>query len=162
MYDRMPKFGQMRVFDRSWFERVLVEPVMGITKGDELKNSYTQLRAFEWLLSSSGYLLVKFWLDITKQEQEDRFKKRQNKKPWKVSPSDAVARKAWADYTVAANEMFYRTSTLYAPWYLVSSEDKRYSRVAVLQVINRVLRQTLGHPAESRYNVPSLREESSL
>lgn len=143
IHDRMPKYGQMRVFDRSWYERVLVEPVMGITKGLELKNSYAQLRAYEWLLSGMGYIIIKFWLDITKQEQEKRFKKREEQKPWKVSASDSLARKAWNDYTAAANEMFLRTSTLHSPWYLVSSEDKKYSRVAVLQVINHVLRENL-------------------
>jgi polyphosphate kinase 2 (PPK2 family) len=143
IHDRMPKYGQVRVFDRSWCERLLVEPVMGITKGDELRRSYGQIRAYEWLQSSMGYLVVKFWLDITKKEQEARFKKRETKKPWKVSPDDAIARKNWNDYTSAANEMFHRTSTMFAPWYLVSSEDKRYSRVTVLQVLNEVLRENL-------------------
>jgi polyphosphate kinase 2 (PPK2 family) len=143
IYDRMPKYGQVRVFDRSWCERLLVEPVMGITKGDELKRSYAQIRAYEWLQSSMGYIVVKFWLDITKKEQEARFKKREIKKPWKLSPHDAAARKAWTDYTGAANEMFHRTATMFAPWYLVSSEDKKYSRIAVLQVLNQVLKDTL-------------------
>jgi AMP-polyphosphate phosphotransferase len=143
IHDRMPKFGQVRVFDRSWCERVLVEPILGITKGAPLKKSYAQIRAFEWLHASSGYILVKFWLDITKGEQERRFKKREKKKPWKLSPSDAQARKAWDLYTDAANEMFHRTATPFAPWYLVSSENKYYSRVTVLQVINRVLKEHL-------------------
>lgn len=143
IHDRMPKFGQMRVFDRSWCERVLAESVMGITKGGELKKSYAHIRAYEWLQSSQGYILCKFWLDITKKEQERRFKKREEKKPWKLSPSDGAARKAWDQYTDAANEMFHRTATPFAPWHLISSEDKRYSRVTVLQVINEVLREHL-------------------
>lgn len=142
-YDRLPKFGEVRVFDRSWYERLLVEPVMGITKGAELKVSYGQIRSWEWVLTTGGYIVVKFWLDITKEEQTARFKKREKKKPWKLSPHDAAARKLWDDYTDAANEMFHRTSTTFAPWYLVSSEDKHYSRIAVLQVVNQVLEEQL-------------------
>jgi polyphosphate kinase 2 (PPK2 family) len=144
MYQRLPRWGEVRVFDRSWYERLLVEPVMGITKGAELKQSYGQIRSWEWTWASSGYVICKFWLDITKEEQAARFKKREKKKPWKLSPYDAAARKLWDDYTVAANEMFHRTATTFAPWYLVSSEDKYYSRVTVLQVINQVLKEHLG------------------
>jgi polyphosphate kinase 2 (PPK2 family) len=143
IHDRMPKIGQVRVFDRSWNERLLVEPVLGITKGTDLKKSYGQIRAYEWLHTTQGYVLLKFWLDITKKEQERRFKKREAKKPWKVSPSDATARKAWDQYTSYANEMFHRTATPFAPWYLVSSEDKKYSRLCILQVINETLREHL-------------------
>lgn len=143
MYQRMPRYGEVRVFDRSWCERLLVEPVMGITRGSELRKSFAQIRSFEWLLASSGYVLLKFWLDITKKEQEARFKKREKKKPWKLSPHDSDARRLWDDYTDAANEMFHRTATLFAPWYIVSSEDKYYSRITVLQVINQVLKENL-------------------
>ena len=82
-------------------------------------------------------------IDISKDEQGSRFKARAAGKPWKVSPSDKVAREHWGDYTLAANEMFHRTGTENAPWYLVSSEDKYYSRVTVLQTINQVLREEL-------------------
>jgi polyphosphate kinase 2 (PPK2 family) len=142
-YQRIPEAGQARVFDRSWCERLLVEPVMGFVKGEEAKQSYQQVRCFEWLLNSFGIILVKCWLDITKDEQQNRFDRRKKKKPWKLSESDDVARRHWDDYTRAANEMFYRTGTDFAPWYLISSEDKRYSRVGVLQVINHVLDQQL-------------------
>jgi len=141
--ERMPKFGQVRVFDRSWHERVLVEPVMKLTPRDAVRASYAELRTFEWLLRSQGAIIVKFWLDISKDEQLARFKSRAASKPWKLSPSDKEARKHWDDYTEAANEMFHRTGTDYAPWYIVSSEDKRYSRVTVLQTINQAIRDAL-------------------
>ncbi len=141
--ERMPKYGQVRVFDRSWHERVLVEPVMKITDRDLVRASYSELRSFEWLLQSQGAVIVKFWLDISKDEQLRRFKARAASKPWKMSPSDKEARKHWDEYTVAANEMFHRTGTDFAPWYVVSSEDKRYSRVTVLQTINMALREAL-------------------
>lgn len=138
--ERMPQFGQVRVFDRSWAERVLVEPVMKITPPDAVQRSYAELRAFEWLLEQQGAVLVKVWMDISKDEQERRFKARAEEKPWKLSDSDEVARKHWDDYTDAANEMFHRTGTDFAPWYIVSSEDKRYSRVTLLQIANQALK----------------------
>lgn len=142
-YQRMPRYGEVRVFDRSWNERLLVERVMDLTKKEDIWVSYGQIRSWEWVLASGGYTILKFWLDITKDEQAARFKKREKKKPWKLSEFDEKARKAWDKYTEAANEMFHRTSTVFAPWYLVSSEDKYYSRVTVLQVINQVLREHL-------------------
>lgn len=141
--ERMPAFGQVRVFDRSWAERLLVEPVMNLTKPRDIRRSYAEIRTFEWLLASQGAVVVKFWLDITKDEQAKRFKQRAATKPWKMSPSDKEARKHWDKYTAAANEMFYRTGTDVAPWYVISSEDKWYSRVTVLQTINQVLRAKL-------------------
>jgi polyphosphate kinase 2 (PPK2 family) len=141
--ERMPKFGQVRVFDRSWYERVLVEPVMKLTPRADIKRSYSELRSFDWLLTSQGAIVVKFWLDISKDEQLRRFKARAASKPWKISPSDKEARKHWEEYTEAANEMFHRTGTDFAPWYIVSSEDKWYSRVTVLQTINNALKEAL-------------------
>ena len=143
-YERMPAYGQVRVFDRSWAERVLVERVMKLTDKKLLRASYAELRAFEWQLAQQGHIIVKVWLDITKAEQKKRFKARHKDKPWKVSTSDDVARAHWDDYTPAANELFHRTGTDFAPWYLVPSEDKRYSRVAVLRIINQHLRAALG------------------
>lgn len=138
--ERMPRFGEVRVFDRSWAERLLVEPVMKITPAADVERSYAELRAFEWLLQQQGGILVKVWMDITKDEQERRFEDRAKDKPWKLTDSDEVARAHWDDYTVAANEMFHRTGTDFAPWYIVASEDKRYSRVTLLQIANQALK----------------------
>jgi len=146
-HDRMPGYGQVRVFDRSWYERVLVEKVMEFTDKDILRASYGHIRTFEWMLVESGAILVKIWLDITKDEQLRRFKRRQERKPWKVSKHDYVARKHWEDYTPTANEMFYRTGTDFAPWYIVSSEDKYYARVTALKLINQALRKALAQPS---------------
>lgn len=143
-HERMPAKGQVRVFDRSWQERVLVEKVMKITDEEKIRDSYAELRVFEWQMKRQGVVLVKIWLDISKGEQKKRFKERKKDKPWKVSASDAIARAHWSDYTPAANELFHRTGTTYAPQFIISSEDKRYSRVTVLQVINQQLRQALG------------------
>lgn len=144
--ERMPEFGQVRVFDRSWAERVLVEKVMKLASKQEIRNSFAELRMFEKLLTSpagGNAVVVKFWMDITSDEQHRRFKARAAKKPWKLSKADKEARKHWDGYTEAANEMFHRTGSTFAPWYIISSEDKRYSRVAVLQTINAALREAL-------------------
>jgi AMP-polyphosphate phosphotransferase len=131
------------VFDRSWAERVLVEPVMKITSPEDVQRSYAELRAFEWLLEQQGGILVKVWMDITKDEQAQRFEDRAKEKPWKLSDSDTVAREHWDDYTEAANRMFHLTGTDFAPWYIISSEDKRYSRVALLQIANDAVKAAI-------------------
>lgn len=141
--ERMPACGQVRVFDRCWAERVLVERVMELTPKKELRASYGQLRVFEWQLTQGGAVLVKIWLDITKAEQKRRLERRKRNKPWKVSPNDHVARKHWDEYTPAANELFYRTGSDFAPWYIIASEDKLYARVQVLKVINAALKKAL-------------------
>lgn len=142
--ERMPRFGEIRVFDRSWAERLLVEPVMKLTPLADVQRAYAEIRAFEWLLQQQGAVLVKVWMDITKDEQARRFEDRAKDKPWKLSDADEVARKHWDDYTVAANEMFHRTGTEFAPWHIISSEDKRYSRVTILEVANKALREACG------------------
>lgn len=134
--ERMPRFGEVRVFDRSWAERLLVEPVMKLADPEAIERSYAEIRTFEWLLEQQGGILVKVWMDITKDEQAKRFEARAKEKPWKLSDSDTIAREHWDDYTEYANRMFRLTGTDFAPWYIISSEDKRYSRVTLLQIAN--------------------------
>ncbi len=141
--DRMPAKGQMRVFDRSWAERLLVERVKKLAPQKALDNSYSEIRTFEWLLEQQGCIIVKLWLDITKDEQWKRFEDRRKNKAWKFTPDDLEAREHWDEYTKEANQMFLRTGTDYAPWFIISSEDKLYSRVTVLDIINRELRAAL-------------------
>ena len=141
--ERWPAIGQIRIFDRGWPERVMVERVMELTPPAVLNESYGQLRLFERLLTEQGIVVVKFWLDITKAEQKRRFDARKKSKPWKVSTSDGIARKNWNKYTPAANELFHRTGSTFAPWHIVASEDKRYCRLTVLQVTNAQLRSRL-------------------
>lgn len=145
--ERMPRFGQVRVFDRSWAERLLVEAVMGYASKEEVQKSYAEIRSFEWLLAQQGAIVVKFWMDISRREQKKRFRDRARDKPWKLSDSDNVARKHWKDYTRAANEMFLRTGSDFAPWHIISSEDKLYSRVNVLRILNDALHAALRQQA---------------
>ncbi|MBX9690668.1 MAG: hypothetical protein K2X27_28390 [Candidatus Obscuribacterales bacterium] len=142
-FDRMPRFGQVRIFDRSWYERVLAEPVKGIIGKATKLRSYSELRTFDWMLARQGAVIVKVWMDISYDEQGRRFDKRKKEKPWKYSDDDTSARDKWDDYTLVANEMIHLTGTPYAPWYIISSEDKRYSRVAMLKVVNDAMQAAL-------------------
>lgn len=143
-FDRMPAYGQIRVFDRSWYEEVLVVRVDEIQPKEVWSQTFAGLNTMDWALEQQGAIICKFWLDISKDEQKKRLDDRARDKPWKLSPSDTKARKNWKKYTKAANEMFYRTGTDFAPWFIVSSEDKRYSRVNVLRIINEQLEAVLG------------------
>jgi polyphosphate kinase 2 (PPK2 family) len=151
--DRMPAYGQVRVYDRSWHEEVLVVPVMKIKPKAVWQKAYAQNRTMEWMFEQEGGIVVNLWFDITKAEQKRRFDARAEEKPWKLSPSDADARKKWKQYTKAANEMFFRGRS----WFIVSSEDKRYSRVHVLKIINEQLEAALGVcPGTEGKNAPKL------
>lgn len=145
IHERMPAAGQVRAFDRSWAERVLVEKVEEITPAEAIQNSYAELRAYEWLLVRQGGILVKFWMDISKKEQLKRFHDRAKEKDWKLTDDDLRARKKWKNYTAAANELFFRTGSDFAPQYIISSEDKPYSRLTVPQIINMHLRPIVAH-----------------
>ncbi|MBX9720475.1 MAG: hypothetical protein K2X81_03680 [Candidatus Obscuribacterales bacterium] len=142
-FDRMPRYGQVRIFDRSWYERVLAEPVKEIIGEKTKLNSYAELRTFDWLLTRQGAVVVKVWMDISYDEQGRRFKERKETKPWKYSDDDTAARDKWDDYTAVANEMLHFTGTPYAPWHVISSEDKRYSRVTLLKTVNDAMNDAL-------------------
>ena len=147
--DRMPEFGQVRVFDRSWAEDVLVVPVMKLASAAHVRNCYPEIRTMEWLLRRSRSVVVKIWLDMTKDEQLTRFKKSEAEKPWKYKQSDVVARKNWDKYTNWGNKLFYWTGSEHAPWHIVPAEDKLYSRVTCLQVISQALEAELESPFRS-------------
>jgi|AGTN01.2.fsa_nt_gi Uncharacterized conserved protein len=147
--NRMPEYGNVRIFDRSWLEEVLVVPVMNLrgkdTK-DYVHHAYPNIRTMEWLLRRSGVVVVKLWLDITYEEQGKRFKERAEDKPWKTSPHDGVAREHWDDYTKYCNRMLYWLGSDFAPFYIIPATDKRYSRVHVIKAINQEVAAALKNP----------------
>ena len=147
--DRMPEFGQMHVFDRSWAEDVLVVPVMKLASTTHVRNCYPEIRTMEWMLRRSRTIVVKLWLDITKEEQLARFKKREAEKPWKYKQSDIEARKNWNKYTRWGNRLFYWTGSEWAPWYIVPATDKYYSRVTCLRIIRKAVEAELKSPFRS-------------
>ncbi len=130
----LPRAGRVTFFDRSWYGRVLVERVEGFATEEEWKRAYAEINTFEKHLVDHGIVLVKFWLHITKEEQEARFRAREQipYKRWKLTDEDWRNREKWDLYEAAVNDMVERTSTRIAPWILVPGNDKRYARVRVL------------------------------
>lgn len=134
---RVPRRGHIAIFDRSWYERVLVERVEGFASHDDWLRAYSEINEFEHELTSFGYIVCKFWLAISADEQLRRFKAREDTayKQHKITDDDWRNRLKWDQYAIAAGDMVDRTSSHFAPWTLVSSEDKRHARIEVLQTI---------------------------
>ncbi len=131
----LPAAEEMVLFNRSWYNRAGVERVMGFCTPEEYEKFFEDAPRFEQMLVSSGIDLVKYYLDISKDEQRTRLKDRRTNplKQWKVSPIDAEAMKRWEDYSIARNEMFARTHTAAAPWTIVRADQKRVARINVMR-----------------------------
>jgi len=144
-WQRMPARGGIAVFDRSWYGRVLVERVEKLCPKEAWKRAYEEIVAFEGALAAGGAVLAKFWLHVSKKEQLRRFRERQRDpfKEYKITPEDWRNRRKWDAYVKAAGAMFRKTHTKAAPWTLVSGEDKRHARLAVLETVVRGLRAAL-------------------
>ena len=127
-WTKMPAQGEMAIFDRSWYGRVLVERVEGFCSEKEWRRAYDEINAMEKTLADSGTIILKFYLHISKEEQLSRFEKRAADpyKHWKISAEDWRNRKKWKEHLEAAEEMFAQTWTRSAPWYLVEGEFKYY------------------------------------
>jgi polyphosphate kinase 2 (PPK2 family) len=134
---KIPQYGQITIFDRSWYGRVLVERIEGFAKEKEWKRAFEEINDFEKLLSVDGYLIIKFYFHITADEQLIRFKARQENpfKRWKLTSEDWRNREKWDDYVTAAEEMFVKTDKKYAPWHIIACNDKKYSRIETLKII---------------------------
>ncbi len=143
---RLPSRGQIAIFDRSWYGRVLVERVEGFARMEEWQRAYAEINEFERQLVEFGMIVCKFWVHISPEEQMQRFEERQSVpyKSWKLTDEDWRNREKWPLYEEAANEMLQRTSTPAAPWTIIESEDKRYGRVKVLNTVVQRLEAELG------------------
>ncbi|MEA3243551.1 MAG: polyphosphate kinase, partial [Pseudomonadota bacterium] len=130
----LARAGRINIFDRSWYGRVLVERVEGFAAEDEWKRAFAEINEFEEQLTDHGILLLKYWVHITKDEQLERFKAREQTphKRWKLTEEDWRNREKSDDYEWAVNDIIEHTSTHSAPWVLVEGNDKRYSRVKVI------------------------------
>ena len=142
----IPVKGRTVVFDRTWYGRVLVARVEGFWSEDDYKRANDEIKEFERQHSANGYVVVKFWLAISEEEQLRRFKAREeiSFKQFKITDEDWRNRAKWPLYERAVTDMVDRTSTSYAPWNLVPCEDKRYGRVEVLKTVVRRLEEALG------------------
>ena len=141
----IPKAGFVTMYDRSWYGRVLVERVEKLTRPEDWERAYAELNDFEDQLQENGNILLKFWMHISPEEQLRRFKEREEI-PWKqykITPDDWRNREKWDGYLEAAEEMFARTSTEYAPWHIIPAEDKKYARLEVLRTYRDALKKAL-------------------
>jgi len=141
----VPGHGGMCVFDRSWYGRVLVERVEGYASDEEWGRAYEEIVQFERSIAVEGVIVVKFWLQVSEQEQLRRFKNREKDplRKWKLTEEDWRNRDKRGVYTDAAEEMFTRTDHGLAPWNLISGEQKKFARVAVIETLCRRIEEGL-------------------
>jgi len=130
----LPAAGEVVIFDRSWYNRAGVERVMGFCKDEEAQQFLTMVPLFEKLMIKSGIILLKYWLEVSPEEQTRRLAARidDGRKIWKLSPMDLKSYDRWDDYTKARDEMFAATDTEWAPWHVARSEDKKRVRLNVI------------------------------
>jgi len=138
--EQFPKAGEIVFFDRSWYNRAVVEPVMGFCTESQYKEFLVQVPEFEHMMYEDGLIIIKFWLSITKDEQLKRFEGRKEDplKRWKFSPVDKQGQILWDRYTHYKGEMFSKTHTSYCPWMMIKTNDKKVAR---LEAIRHVLSQ---------------------
>ena len=132
---KLPQHGQIAIFDRSWYGRVLVERIEGFATEDEWKRAYAEINHFEQLLTDGSYIVLKFWIHVDQDEQLKRFEERAANpyKAWKLTDEDWRNRAKYDLYVEAANEMFAKTDSEHAPWVLVPGNDKLYARIHILE-----------------------------
>jgi len=154
---RLPNYGEMAIFDRSWYGRVLVERVEGLTPEGQWRKGYRDIVDFERAIADDGYKVIKFWLHISKQEQKRRFKmlEKDPLESWHVQPEDWEHHRKYAEYVVAIEEMLERTDTEWGPWTIVEATDRRWARVKIFETINRRLEEALRERGQSLSERPS-------
>jgi polyphosphate kinase 2 len=137
----LPSAGEMVLFDRSWYNRAGVEPVMGFCSKQEHKAFLHEVPEFEKMLVDSGIILLKFYISVSKEEQARRFEKRRTDplKQYKISPIDEKAQEMWDGYTVAKYSMLLASNTPHAPWVVVRSDNKKKARInAIKHILSHV------------------------
>jgi polyphosphate kinase 2 len=129
-----PAAGEVVIFDRSWYNRAGVERVMGFCTEDQAKRFLAATPAVEKAMVESGIILLKYWLEVSPDEQTRRLRARADdgRKIWKLSPMDIKSYTRWDDYSRARNEMFAATDTPWAPWHVVTSDDKKRARLNLI------------------------------
>lgn len=144
-WQRIPAKGTIAIFDRSWYGRVLVERIEGFASDLEWRRAYQEINEFEANLTSAGYVIVKFWLHISPEEQLNRFQTRQDDpfKQYKLTQEDWRNREKWPIYEVAVNQAVARTNTPTARWTIVPANDKYYARVHVIETVINAIKAKL-------------------
>jgi len=136
-FQHLPNPGEIVFFDRSWYNRAIVEPVFDFCTPEQYERFMRQVPEIEHSLIDDGIILIKFWFSITKDNQQKRFKERMTNplKHWKLSPVDQKAQEMWDRFTYYKEEMFSRTHTGYAPWIIVDSNDKKSARLESIRYV---------------------------
>ena len=136
-WTRLPKNGHIAIFDRTWYGRVMVDRLEGFCSENDWKRAYNEMNEFEKELKDWGAVIIKFWVQIDKDTQLERFQERQNnpEKQWKITDEDWRNREKWDAYEVAVNEMLQKTNTSFAPWHVLESVDKKYARIKALRIV---------------------------
>ena len=131
----LPAAGEIVIWDRSWYNRAGVERVMGFCPEDQVKRFLKVVPPFEKMMVESGIILLKYWLEVSMEEQTRRLEARidDGRKIWKLSPMDLKSYSRWYDYSRARDDMFEATDTKWAPWYVVKSDDKRRARLNLIR-----------------------------
>jgi polyphosphate kinase 2 len=157
----LPAAGEVVIFDRSWYNRAGVERVMGFCTEAEAKEFLDVAPAFERLAVSSGIILLKYWLEVSPEEQTRRLEGRidDGRKIWKLSPMDLKSYSRWYDYSRARDAMFQATDTAWAPWYVARSDDKRRARLNIIShILSKVDYQA---PPRKKVQLPKRQERGS-
>jgi polyphosphate kinase 2 len=133
--EHLPAAGEIVLFDRSWYNRAMVERVLGFCSGQEVKEFLRSAPELERMIIRSGILLFKFYFSVSKDEQRRRFSKRLDDplRQWKLSPVDLESQGKWEDYTKAKEDMFFYTSTADSPWNIIKSDDKKRARLNAIR-----------------------------
>lgn len=133
----LPNAGEIVFFDRSWYNRAVVEPVMGFCNKAQYDRFMIQVPEFEHMLYESGTHIIKFWFSVSKEEQQNRFESRLNNplKKWKFSPVDEKGQELWDDFTMYKNQMFSRTHNAFSPWVIIKSNDKKRARLESIKYV---------------------------
>ncbi len=144
-WTHIPKDGHITIFDRTWYGRVMVERIEGFCTTEEWQRAYQEINEMEKQFVDHGAIVIKFWLQIDKDEQERRFNDRMNdpNKQYKITDEDWRNREKWDEYEKAVDEMLVRTSTTAAPWVIVEGNSKYYARIKVLQTVVEAMEKRL-------------------
>jgi polyphosphate kinase 2 (PPK2 family) len=141
----LPKAGHIVIYDRSWYGRMMVEPIEGFCDEDNYSRAPEEIRCFEKNIVDAGAILLKFWMEVSPEEQLRRFKAREENpaKNYKITDEDWRNREKWDVYEEYIDRMISSTNTPYAPWVVVESEDKKYGRLKVMRAIIDALHSIL-------------------
>lgn len=136
-WNNVPKTGHIAIFDRSWYGRLMVEPIEGFCNSEEYERAFNEINNFEKHLTNSGMKVIKFFIHISPDEQLKRFYDRKNNplKAWKLTDEDFRNREKWDEYVYAVERMIENTSTPYAPWHIIAGDSKKYARIEVQKTV---------------------------